>query len=149
MEETNKPMAIPPIVFELLGLSLIFSAYLSAGEQNRVIPTPIYSSAFVLSILGIALCGWAIVMRGKQIFERKLRGKRIFFDGVDALLIPPFMLVVGWRILKVKGSFCLIFGCAPMQIPPDIFNTLSLILVILALVTGSIGFISMFLESKA
>ena len=148
MEETENQITVPPIGFELLGLVLVFIAYLSVGGQNRLIPTPLYSPIFALAIVGIALCGWALVRRGKQIFERKQRGKRIFFDGVDAFLVSPLMLLIGGRLLKLEGSFCLMFGCS-MEIPADLFNTLSWVLVLMALVTGGFGFISMFLESKA
>ena len=77
--------------------------------------------------------------------ERKQDGKEIFFDGVDALMTAPLMLLLGARIFKWKLSLSFFME---IEIEPDVFNTLSLVFIVMALVTGSLGFVSMFLEPQ-
>lgn len=149
---TKHAVLLPPITFELIGLALIFVAYLLAGGQER----PMYGFAeladnvrqryfplYVLAVLGIVLCSGTIIIRSKEIMERKRCRKEVFFDGVDALIISPLMLLLGVRILKLDIS--LLGG---RTYTPDIFDTLSLVLIVMALVTGSLGFVSMLMKPQ-
>ena len=152
MEKTTKRTILPPpITFELIGLALIFMAYLLAGGQDRLMygfselvddAQPPYFSLYVLALLGIVLCSGTILIRSKEIMERKRGRKEVFFDGVDALIISPFMLILGVRILKLNIPF---MGGSTQ---PDIFNSLSLVLFVMALVTGSLGFVSMLMKPQ-
>ncbi len=53
------------------------------------------------------------------------------------------MLLLGVRILKLNIS---LFGGSTYI--PEIFDTLSLVLIVLALVTGSLGFVSMLMKPQ-
>jgi hypothetical protein len=152
MEKTTQRTVLPPpITFELIGLALIFIAYLLAGGQDRLMygfadladdAQPRYFRLYVLAILGIVLCSGTIVIRCKEIVERKRGKKEVFFDGVDALIISPLMLLLGVRLLKLNLS---VIGGSTQ---PDIFNTLSWVLFVNALVTGSLGFVSMLMKPQ-
>ncbi len=146
-----KRTVLPPIVFELIGLALIFITYLLAGGQDRLMydfaeladdVPPQYFPLYVLAIFGIVLCSGAIVIRSKEIVERRRGMKEVFFDGVDALMISLLMLILGVRVLKL--NFSIIGG----TYTSDIFNTLSWVLIVLALITGSLGFVSMLMKPQ-
>ena len=96
---------------------------------------PQYYPFYALAILGATICGWALVIGGKAIFQNKPHGKENLFDGISTLIVSSIMIAVGVRIFKL-GEI-VIFGSGDE--PPDIFNSLSLVLVIAGLLVGAIG----------
>ena len=152
MEKTTKRIVLPPIVFELTGLALMFIAYWLAGGQDRLMydfaeladdVPPDYFPLYGLAIFGIVLCSWAIVIRSKEIVQRRQGMKEVFFDGVDALIISLLMLALGVRMLKL--NIALVGGGTYIS---DIFNSLSWVLIVMALITGSLGFVSMLMKPQ-
>ena len=168
METIVNKTRFSPIVFVLLGLVLVFVAYLLADGQDRLMPRygfpesafgcgpkdlsvrpnkpppqlsrgyrqsellwcypPEYYPFYALAMLGIVISGWSLVIS----IKRKSLG------GISAFIVCLAMILTGGRIFKLELE--LIGGSTPD--PPDIFNSLALLLVIGGLLVGFIGVVS-------
>ena len=166
MEKIIKRTGFSPIVFVLLGLALVFISYLLAGGQDRLMPMygfpePAFGCNFddvgvistieppelsrgyrqsellwcyppqdypfyALAILGIIISGWALVISGK---EKSL-------NAISAFTVALIMILTGGRIFKLEIVFL------GSRDPPDIFNSLALVLVIMGLLVGIFGVVS-------
>lgn len=178
MEKLIQRTKIPPVVFVLLGLALIFGAYLIAGGQERLMPMygfpepafgcnfedigvittiqppelsrgyrqsellwcypPQYFPLYVLAIVAVVMCGWTLLRIGKGVFQPERRAKENFFGGIGAILMASLIILTGGRIFKLKID--LIGGGNPE--PPDAFNSLALVLVLMGFVFVILGVLS-------
>lgn len=169
MEKIIKRTRFSPIVFVLLGLALIFFAYLLAGGQDRLMPRygfpepafgceprdvsvrpnkpppelsrgyrqsellwcypPQNYPFYALAIVGIIISGWALVISAK---EKSL-------NAISAFFISVIMIFTGGRIFTLELE--LVGGSTPD--PPDIFNSLALGLVLVGLLVGTFGIVSL------
>lgn len=178
MENIIQRTNVPPIVFVLLGLALIFGAYLLSGGQDLLMPSygfpePAYGCNFedtgvittiqlpelsrgyrqsellwcyppqhfplyTLAMMGVAICGWALLILGKGLFQRARGVKENFLGGIGALVVAWLIIVTGGRIFKLEID--LIGGGHPA--PPDIFNKLAQVLVLMGLLFAILGAVS-------
>jgi len=177
VEKIIKRTKLPPIMFILLGLALVFLAYLLAGGQDRLMPfygfpepaygcsfedkgltseplpelsrgyrqsellwcyPPQYFPLYALAIIGVVMCGWTLVIIAKGMFQRERHAKENFFDGIGAFIISPLMVLIGARVFKLELD--LVGGGHPE--PPDVFDSLALLLVLMGLLVVLFGVVS-------
>jgi hypothetical protein len=168
MERKMKPLKVHPLLFALLGVALIYMAYRLADGQQRAMPwyafpepafncNPTYVVRpnmpppqlsggysdsellscyprkdypfYALAIFGMILC------IGAWITSRKMVS---VINSISAVAVALSMLIVGVRIFKLEFS---LFG-SPHR-PPDVFNSLSVVMVIMAFFMGSVGVVSL------
>ena len=99
---------------------------------------PQYFPLYVLAIIGVVMCGWALLIIGKDMFRRERRAKENFLGGIGAFMTALVTLLAGVRIFKLEIDF--IGGGHPE--PPDIFNSLALVLVLMGLLFAVLGVVS-------
>ena len=175
MEKMIQRTNLPPFVFVLLGLALIFGAYLLADGQDRLMPMygfpepafgcnfedigvittiqppelsrgyrqsellwcypPQYIPLYALAIVGAVMTSWTLLIIGSGMFQRERPAKEILLSGGVAFVLAVLMLLTGVRIFKLEID--LIGGGNPE--PPDIFNSLALILVLMGFIFVLLG----------
>jgi hypothetical protein len=178
MQKIIQRTNIPAFVFVLLGLALIFGAYLLAGGQDRLMPMygfpepafgcnfddigvittvqppelsrgyrqsellwcypPQYFPLYALAIVGVVMCGWTLLIMGKGLFQRERHAKENFLGGIGGFMMALLIILTGGRIFKLEID--LIGGGHPE--PPDIFNSLALVLVPMGFLWAIVGVVS-------
>ena len=107
------------------------------SELLRCYP-PQYFPLYVLAIVGVGMCGWVLLIIGKGIFRPERRAKENFLGGIGAFMMAWLIILTGGRIFKLEID--LIGGGHPE--PPDIFNSVALVLVLMGLVFAILGAVS-------